>query len=97
MILCAGKELEIELPERATLLRWLITFAEVSCHTSALLPGRKLARLIVAEIGAASCLLITMTVIAPSLERIAAKVETLSGLGPEAETLVSPKVDLAPS
>ena len=38
-----------------------------------------------------------MSVSAPSDERTAAKVETLSGFGPVALTLVSPKVDLLPS
>jgi hypothetical protein len=41
-----------------------------------------------------STLLITITVIAPSLVRSAAKAERLSGFGTVAETLVSPKVEL---
>ena len=44
-----------------------------------------------------SCLLITMIVRALSVERTAAKAETLSGLGTVALTLVSPNVDLFPS
>src|SRR5882672_8791765 len=36
VILCGGKEVEIELPESGTLLKCVITFAEVSCHTWAL-------------------------------------------------------------
>ena len=56
-----------------------------------------MARLTVVLAPDANCLLITSTVSAASGERTAANVETLSGFGPAALTLVSPKPDLLPS
>src|ERR1051326_4006896 len=97
VMLCAGRVVEIVLAETETLLRCVIVLAEVSCHTCALLAARKFERTMFGDIGVRSCLLITMTVRAPSVERIAANVEMLSGFGPVADTLVSPKVDFAPS
>ena len=71
--------------------------AEVSCHTWLVPAGRKLVRLMVAIALAVSCLLITISVSAPSEVRVAPKVETVSGFGPLALILVSPKVELLPS
>ena len=44
-----------------------------------------------------NCLLITMTVKAPSDDRTLANADTVSGFGTDADTLVSPNVDLLPS
>jgi hypothetical protein len=73
--------------------------APASCQTCAADPGLKpaMATLTAAAGLPASCLLITMTVRAPSEDRVAAKAATVSASGALASTLVSPKVDLAPS
>ena len=68
-----------------------------NCHTCAVPMFGKFVTLIVTAAFVVACLLITITVKAPSLDRVAAKVETLSGFGPIAATLVSPKPDLFPS
>src|SRR5213596_3468358 len=67
VMLWGGREFEIEFPESGTSLKRVMTFAEVSCHTCAVLPGTRLVRLMVGNIGVVSCLLITMSVSAPSL------------------------------
>ena len=59
----------------------MIAFAEVSCQTWATCLVVKFARLIVAAAPAVKDLLITMTVSAPSFERIAANDDRLSGSG----------------
>jgi hypothetical protein len=84
-------------PLKVTSARGAIVFAEVNCHTLALEPWAKLARLIVVGVLLVRYLLITITVSAPSDERRAAKAERLSGFGTVACTLVSPNVDLLPS
>src|ERR1051326_5529536 len=61
VMLWGGNEFEIAFPERETLLKCVITLDEVSCHACALLPGRKLERLIVADTGVTGCLLMTIT------------------------------------
>src|SRR5581483_750046 len=85
------------LPVKLTSARRVMAFAAVRRQTWALPLCGKLAMLSVAGVLPERYLLITMIVSAPSLERSAANTETLSGFGPEAATLVSPKVDLLPS
>lgn len=75
----------------------VIVFALVNCQTRAALPAMKLARFTVRGVLSGRYLLSTITVIALSLERWAAKAATLSGLATVAETLVSPNVLLSPS
>ncbi len=84
-------------PVTATSPSRVIALAEVSCQACAALPAAKL--LSVMENGAATptCLLMTMTVRAPSEERTAANDETRSGFGTASETLTSPKPDFCPS
>ena len=76
---------------------WVIAFAEVNCHTWAEPDGVKLARLTVTGVVPLNTLLITITVIAPSDDRIAANADRLSGLAVDAETLVSPNPEFLPS
>src|SRR5262245_60328164 len=97
VMLCGGTVLLTLLPVKLKSLRCVIALDEVSCQRCATPLERKLVRLMVADALAVSCLLISMTVSAPSLERAAAKQATLSGFGTVAETLVSPKPDLLPS
>ena len=78
-------------PKRVMLL------AEVSCHICAVPLGRKLVNVTLAGAALESCLLMTTNVSAPSVERVAAKVATVSGFGAVAEMLVSPKADWLPS
>src|SRR5262245_28843384 len=95
-----GSVAENVLPATGTSARWAMEVpAPVSCHTCALGPGVNPAMPTSTEAAGlpASCLLITMTVSAPSEARRAAKAATVSGSGATAETLVSPNVDFAPS
>src|ERR1017187_7610860 len=85
------------LPVRPTSLRRLMELAEVSCHTWAVPAPKKLVRLRATIAVALNCLLMTITVSAPSEDRSAAKAETMSGFGSEVLTLLSPKADLLPS
>src|SRR6266404_3661653 len=93
VMLWAGTVLLKPFPAKLRSLRRVTEFAEVSCHRCATPEDRKLVRLTVADALAVSCLLISIVVSAPSPERTAAKQATLSGFGPVAETLVSPKPD----
>jgi hypothetical protein len=81
----------------ATSVSRLIVLAEVTCHASAAANGEKFVIARVMGVLPLSALLMTITVSAASVDRMAAKVERLSGLGAIAETLVSPKVILFPS
>ena len=76
VMLCAGTVVEIALPETGTAAAWvmLVCAAEEICHTSAADPLAKFARLRVTGV-APACLLITITVKAPSDERTAANDE----------------------
>src|SRR5258705_6541183 len=91
VMLCAGSVLLKLFPRKLTGLGCVMALAEVSCHTWAVPLERKFERFIVTVAVAVGCLLISIAVSAPSDDRKAAKVETLSGLGPVADTLVSPK------
>jgi len=70
---------------------------ELTCQTFADPPALKFAMLRLTGVVPVSVLLITMIVSAPSLLRMEAKLDRLSGLITVAPTLVSPKVDLFPS
>ena len=91
--LCAGTVVLKLDPVKAASARRVMAFAEVSCQARATPVAEKLARLRVTGVVPESTLLTTITVIAPSLERCAAKAERASGLGTLAVTLVSPKVE----
>ena len=82
---------------RLTSLNRVMALAEVSCHTWAESPAEKFVRFIVSAALNVNCLLMTITVKAPSDERTAANSDTSSGFGPPAKTLMSPKVDLLAS
>src|SRR5262245_27335019 len=97
VMLCAGSEVEKLLPVQVRSLRWLIAFDDVSCQRSARPAFEKLARLTVSGVLPERYFESTMMVSAPPDVRCAAKAATLSGLGPVAEMLVSPNVDLLPS
>src|SRR6185369_10169658 len=97
VMLCCGRVALKLLLLKLMSERWLIVFDEVNCQTCAVPPFAKFATLIVAGVLPLRYLLITITVNAPSAERVAEKAETLSGLGTVVETLVSPNVDLLPS
>src|SRR6185295_5640736 len=70
---------------------WSAGEVDFNCHTCAVPRFGKLVRLIATAALVVACLLSTITVSAPSPARTAAKVDTRSGFGPVAETLVSPK------
>src|ERR1039458_8432901 len=91
VMLWAGRLLVMVDPVKLRSLSRTMVLAAVSCQTWAEPAWVKLVRLIVGRAPAVSCLLITMMVRAPSEERSAAKMETLSGFGPVALTLISPK------
>jgi hypothetical protein len=75
-----------------------MALADVSCQALAVSRFGKLARAMVAGVVPFSCLLITITVTAPSEVRCAANTDTASGFGAAAAaTLVSPNDDLPPS
>src|SRR5215813_2632374 len=74
-----------------------VEFTLASCQTCAVPAEAKCARLTVMDVWLERNLLTTMTVSAPSEVLCAAKADTLSGFGPPAATLISPKVDLLPS
>jgi hypothetical protein len=71
--------------------------AAVSCQICAVPRCANVESAIVAVEPADNCLLMTMTVRAPSADRSAAKADTTSGLAVVAATLVSPNADLLPS
>ena len=96
VMLCAASVVERAPPDTATSPRRVIVFAAVSCHAWAEAPGVKFARLRFTS-AALATLLIAITVRAPSALRWAAKTARLSGFGPVARTLTSPKADLRPS
>src|SRR5688572_19763884 len=97
VMLRAGTDVEKLLPPNVTLARRLMELAAVNCHGSARPALEKLARFTVTGVLPERYFERTMMVSAPSEERWAPKAATLSGLGPVAETLVSPNVDLLPS
>ena len=97
-MLCAGTIVLSMLPDTVTSLRRLMVLVDVSCQTWAVPAITKFARFTVSAELVCNCLLITITVNAPSEERMAAKEETRSTfVETPSETLVSPKVDLLPS
>ena len=95
--LCPGTDVEKLEPAGATSASRAMALEEESCQTCALPAAWKFETLTVIGVVPVRYLLTTITVKAPSEERTAAKLETLSGFGPPAETLVSPNVDLLPS
>src|ERR1039458_4547165 len=97
VMLCAGTVLLKPLSGKLRSPSRLMALADVNCQTWAVPFARKLLSVTDAVALDVSCLLMTISVSAPSEERTAANVATLSGFGPVAETLVSPKVDLLPS
>src|SRR5436190_1591267 len=92
--LCAGRVVVKLPPETATSVRRPMLLAAVSCHGCAVPPLAKLARFTVTVVEPERTLFTSTSVRAPSLARVAAKAERLSGFGAAAETLVSPKADL---
>ena len=70
--------------------------AELICQACAVAFAVKPAKFTVTGV-LPCCLLITITVSAPSVPRTAANAERLSGFATAAETLVSPNVELLPS
>src|SRR6516162_3947559 len=94
VMLWGGTVLLKVFPVNAKSLSRVIVFALVSCQTCAVFAGRKFVKFNSTGVVLVNCLLITIAVSAPSLERSAANAETLSGFGTVALTLVSPKVDL---
>ena len=96
-MLCWGTVLVKEEPAKLMSLRRVITLLELNCQTCPLPLSNRLVTLMMATAAAVSCLLITKMVSTPSDERNEAKVETPSGFGPVALTLVSPKPEPLPS
>ncbi len=98
VMLCDGTVVEIAVLVTLRSLKCAIEVceAELICQTWAVPDVEKFARLTVTGV-LPCCLLITITVKAPSDVLTEAKAERLSGLVTLAATLVSPKVDLLPS
>ena len=97
VMLCCGTVRATVEPLTGTSERCVIVFADVSCQTWALVPAPKFTSESVTGVEPDSTLFTTITVSAPSLERVAANADSESGSGTVAETLVSPNVDLLPS
>src|ERR1035438_4043487 len=97
-MLCEGTVVEMALLEMGTLPNWVMAdwVAEEIWYACAVPLVGKFARLMATGV-LPCCLLITMTVSAPSEERTAAKDESLSGFATVTETLVSPNVESLPS
>ena len=98
VMLCAGTVVaNALLPTATSASRVMAVCAvELICQACAAAPDEKLAKFTVTGV-LPCCLLITITVSAPSEARTAANVERLSGFATVAETLVSPKVEFLPS
>src|SRR5262249_47061913 len=96
VMLCGGAVKFTVDPEKLTFARCEMTLAEVNWYTSAVPLVAKLLTAMATGVVPDRYLLITMMVNAPSDVRCAANTATLSGLGPPAETLVSPNMDWFP-
>ena len=98
VMLCEGTVVVMVLLATATSARRAMDVcdAELICQACAVPVVAKFARLTVTGV-LPCCLLITITVSAPSELRIEANAERLSGFAVAAETLVSPKVEFLPS
>src|ERR1041385_3094106 len=97
VMLWGGSVLVMVVPVKLKAPRFEMVLTAVNCQSCPVPLGRKLFTLTETAAAVESCLLITMRVSAPSAERVAAKADTLSGLGTAAATLTSPKADLLPS
>jgi hypothetical protein len=96
--LCAGTLATKPEPDTVTSASRVIAFDAVSCHACAGDPAEKFARFTVTGVEPESTFEITITVSAPSVDRSAAKTDTLSGFAVEiARTLVSPNPERLPS
>ncbi len=97
MIDCAGTvSCRVRADQAMAGIDWM-ALAEVRRQTLAVPDLVKWPRLSVTGVVPLKSLLITITVIAPSLLRSAAKAERSSGAGTLADTETSPKVEPAPS
>ena len=98
VMLWDGTVVETELFDTFTSAKWVIDVwdAELICQACAVPEVEKFARLSVTGV-LPCCLLINITVNAPSDWRSDANADRLSGLATFASTLVSPKVESFPS